>query len=305
MRSRLAPPGVLLAHHGLATPAHLQDGRLLRVSAGLAAYSSVPHFVPGPLAEDAATTAPMDAATCAELALPAPSVLVFHDGVPFGAVADDSDLVEAAGQGRLPLGDEPMVMGGVLTARADGRLEEDLGWLLTAALDRRSGNPAYSLVPVPLGAHPAGRALYGYAALLAFEDWRPPPALPRRDATGRPGREVKKLARTWQARDGGFHGVHALDYTPPPEDHRAGALRSRRRGARGRHLAARPRPPAGALRDPGRGRPQGRAGVQGSRGARGDLRVPAPVGAAGPDPPGPSAGGPGDGVPAERLRRPG
>lgn len=217
VRSRLAPPGVLLAHHGLTTPAHLQDGRLLRVSAGLAAYSSVPHFVPGPLAEDAATTAPMDAATCAELTLPAPSVLVFHDGVPFDAVADDSDLVEAAGQGRLPLGDEPMVMGGVLTARADGRLEEDLGWLLTAALDRRSGRPAYSLVPVPLGAHPAGRALYGYAALLAFEDWRPPPTLPRRDGPGRPGREVKKLARTWQARDGGFHGVHALNYTPPPE----------------------------------------------------------------------------------------
>lgn len=218
VRSRLAPPGALLAHHGLATPPHFQDERLLRVSAGLAAYSSVPHFVPGPLAEDAATTAMMDAQTRAELTLPAPSVLLFHDGVPFDAVASDSDLLEAAGEGRLPLGDAPVVMGGVLTAREDGHLDEGLGWLLIAATNRRTGIPLYSLVPVPYGAHPAGRALYGYAALLAFENWRPPPELPRRDGSGRRGREIKKLARTRQARDGAFHGVHLLDYTPPPEE---------------------------------------------------------------------------------------
>jgi len=218
VRSRLAPPGALLAHHGLATPHHLQDGRLLRVSAGLAAYSSVPHFVPGPLAEDAATTAMMDAQTRTELTLPAPSVLLFHDGVPFDAVADDRDLVEAAGEGRLPLGDAPVVMGGVLNAREDGHLDEGLGWLLTAATDRSTGVPLYSLVPVPYGGHPAGRALYGYAALLAFENWRPPPELPRRDGPGRRDREIKKLARTRQARDGGFHGVHLLDYEPPPEE---------------------------------------------------------------------------------------
>lgn len=306
VRSRLTPPGVLLAYHGLTTPSYLQDSRLLRVTAALAAYNSVPHFVPGPLAEHAATTAPMDAPPRAELTLPATSVLLFHDGVPFSAVADDSDLVEAAGKGLLPLGDEPMVMGGVLTARADGRLEEDLGWLLTAAVDRRSGNPTYSLILVPLGAHPAGRALYGYAALLAFEDWRPPPELPRRDKSGQVSREVKKLARTWQApRRRVPQGPHAGLHPAAGGTHRAGALRRRCGRARGRHLAARPRPPAGALRDPQRRRPPGRAGVQGARGARGDLRVPALVGTADPDPPGPSAAGPGDGLPAAGSLRPG
>lgn len=72
---------------------------------------------------------------------------------------------------------------------------------------------------MPFGAHPAGRALYGYAALLAFENWSPPPDLPHRDEASSRGRDrtIKKLARTWQARDGGFHHVHTLDYTPPPD----------------------------------------------------------------------------------------
>jgi hypothetical protein len=91
-----------------------------------------------------------------------------------------------------------------------------VGYIILA---RRADDGYYSWRPisVPLGAHPAGRILYNYAALLAWEGWTAPPKPPAR---GRPGsgNQIKKLARSEAGRQGAYHGVRVLDYRPPTEE---------------------------------------------------------------------------------------
>jgi hypothetical protein len=135
---------------------------------------------------------------------------------PGALKADDDELAALVEAGRC-LGPEPAVLGALLAARPDGGPDTTSGFLLLSAL-HSDGTRRWVLQAPAYGDHAAGRALYGYAAQLAFGQWAPPPALP--DPGPRPlSRSTSgRIAASEAGRAGGFHAVRTLEFTPPPEN---------------------------------------------------------------------------------------
>lgn len=210
----------LLEEHDFSTSTYAveQDRavRWLRALTGTAAYLAAAHMVPAPLALDVVTTAPLDEPTRDALRLPAPWSLITHDAVPLRAAQADDDelaaLVEAGGC----VGPEPVILGGLLAAQADGRLDTTSGFLLISCLDA-AGKRYQVLQPAAYGDHAGGRVLYGYAAQLAFARWTPPPVLPAPGPRPTSRSALGRIATSEAGQAGGFHGVRVLDFTPPPE----------------------------------------------------------------------------------------
>ncbi|WP_328965585.1 hypothetical protein [Streptomyces virginiae] len=190
--------------------------RWLRALTGTAAYLAAAHMVPAPLAVDVVTTAPLDEPTRAALRLPAPWSLITHDAVPLRAAQADDDELGALVEAGVCVGPEPVILGGLLAAQPDGRLDTTSGFLLISSLDA-AGERCWVLQPAAYGDHAGGRVLYGYAAQLAFARWTPPPALP--DPGPRPTSRgtLGRIATSEAGQAGGFHGVRVLDFTPPPQ----------------------------------------------------------------------------------------
>ncbi|MEU7073026.1 hypothetical protein AB0B30_28230 [Streptomyces narbonensis] len=190
--------------------------RWVRTLTGTAAYLAAAHMVPAQLALDVATTAPLDEQTRAALRLPAPWSLVVHEPVPVHAIEADDDELAALVEAGLCVGPEPAVLGALLAARPDWGLDTTSGFLLLSALDA-DGTRRCVLQPAAYGDHAGGRALYGYAAQLAFGQWTPPPALP--DPGQRPlsRSTLGHIAASGAGRAGAFHAVRVLAFTPPPE----------------------------------------------------------------------------------------
>ncbi|MFE3163369.1 hypothetical protein [Streptomyces sp. NPDC059224] len=193
-------------------------GRWVRALSGTAAYLAAAHMVPAPLALDVVTTAPLDEQTRAALRLPAPWSLITHDAVPLRAAEADDDELAALVEAGVCVGPEPVILGGLLAAQPDGRLDTTSGFLLISALDA-PGKRYWMLQPATYGDdHAGGRVLYGYAAQLAFARWTPPPVLPAPGARPNSRSALGRIATSEVGRSGGFHGVRVLDFTPPPEE---------------------------------------------------------------------------------------
>ncbi|MBN0045598.1 hypothetical protein JS756_16080 [Streptomyces actuosus] len=193
-------------------------GRWVRALSGTAAYLAAAHMVPAPLSLDVVTTAPLDEQTRAALRLPAPWSLITHDAVPLRAAEADDDELAALVEAGVCIGPEPVILGGLLAAQPDGRLDPTSGFLLISALDAR-GKRYWMLQPATYGDdHAGGRVLYGYAAQLAFARWTPPPVLPAPGPRPHSRSALGRIAASEAGRSGGFHGVRVLDFTPPPED---------------------------------------------------------------------------------------
>jgi hypothetical protein len=133
------------------------------------------------------------------------------------AEADDDGLAALIDAGHCH-GQETAIIGGLLAAHPDHTLDTHLGWLMITGIND-AGNRFWNLQPAAYGPHAAGRVLYSYAAQLAFADWLSPPDLdePRESAKPDSAKSIKRTARTEAARNGGFHHVRVLDYTPPPD----------------------------------------------------------------------------------------
>ncbi|MFE9121326.1 hypothetical protein [Streptomyces sp. NPDC007172] len=190
--------------------------RWLRALTGIATYLAAAHMVPAPLALDVVTTARLDEPTRDALRLPAPWSLITHDAVPLRAAQADDDELTALVEAGACVGPEPVILGGLLASHPDGQLDTTSGFLLISCLDA-TGKRSQVLQPAAYGDHGGGRVLYGYAAQLAFARWTAPPALP--DPGPRPTSRstLGRIAASEAGRAGGFHGVHVLDFTPPPE----------------------------------------------------------------------------------------
>ncbi|MEW2434401.1 hypothetical protein AB0952_09495 [Streptomyces caniferus] len=196
--------------------AQQQFQRMVTALSGTAAYLAAAHWIPAALAFDVVTTAPLDKETCAALRLPAPWSLVVHEPVPLAAAqADDAELAELIEAGGC-LGRQPAILGGLLAARPDGSLDATAGFLLLAAHDA-VGRRSVMLQPAAYGDHAGGRVLYGYAAQLAFARWTEPPALPEAGDRPEARSALARIARSEAGRNGAWHHVRALDFTPPPE----------------------------------------------------------------------------------------
>lgn len=194
-----------------------RSGRWLRALTGTAAYLAAAHAVPGSLALDVVTTAPLDQETRAALRMPAPWSLVTHEPVPLSAAqADDATLAELIEAG-VCVGGEPTILGGLLAARPDHHLDTTAGFLLMSALDA-AGRRSWVLQPAAYGDHAGGRVLYGYAAQLAFARWTVPPPLPGSGPRPATRSALARIAASGPGRDGAFHDVRLLDYTAPPDD---------------------------------------------------------------------------------------
>ncbi|MFC7983632.1 hypothetical protein [Streptomyces sp. NPDC057336] len=198
-----------------AVQQHLSE-RWLRALTGTAAYLAAAHMVPAPLALDVVTTAPLDGSTRDALRLPAPWSLITHDAVPLRAAQADDDELAALVEAGVCVGPEPVILGGLLAAQADGRLDTTSGFLLISCLDA-AGKRCQVLQPTAYGDHAGGRVLYGYAAQLAFARWTPPPVLPDLGMCPTSRSTLGRIATSEAGRAGGFHRVRLLDFTPPPE----------------------------------------------------------------------------------------
>jgi hypothetical protein len=204
--------------------------RWLRALTGTAAYLAAAHMIPAALALDVVTTAALDEQTRAALQLPAPWSLVVHDPVPLAAAeADDSELASLIDSGAC-VGREPAILGGLLAAHPDGRLDTTAGFLLMTVLDADEKRH-WVLQPAAYGDHAGGRVLYAYAAQLAFSDWAPPPVLPEPGPRPSSRSTLARIATSEAGRAGGFHHVRVLNYTPPPDEPPAG--RTEPSGSRG------------------------------------------------------------------------
>jgi hypothetical protein len=79
----------------------------------------------------------------------------------------------------------------------------------------------------------AANVLWNYAALLSWEDWSLPPAMP--SVRGKPGSRPyrRALARSPEAKQGAFHRVRVLNYRPPGADALGDAEPHEKRPGRG------------------------------------------------------------------------
>ncbi|MFH8476253.1 hypothetical protein [Streptomyces sp. NPDC018000] len=192
-------------------------GRWVRALSGTAAYLAAAHMIPAPLALDVVTTAPLDEQTRAALRLPAPWSLITHDAVPLRAAEADDELAALVEAG-VCMGPEPVILGGLLAAQPDGRLDTTAGILLISTLDA-AGKRCQVLQPAAYGDdHAGGRVLHGYAAQLAFGRWTPPPVLPASGPRPVSRSALGRVAASEAGRAGGFHGVRVPDFTPLPEE---------------------------------------------------------------------------------------
>ncbi|GHG13704.1 hypothetical protein ACFFSH_30990 [Streptomyces filamentosus] len=191
--------------------------RWVRTLTGTAAYLAAAHLVPADLALDVATTAPLDEQTRAALRLPAPWSLVVHEPVTLHALEADDDELAALIDAGLCAGPQPAVLGALLAARPDGRIDTTSGFLLLSSLND-DGARSWALQSAAYGDHAAGRALYGYAAQLAFGRWTPPPVLPDPGLRPMSRSALGRIAASEAGRAGAFHAVRVLDFTPPPEE---------------------------------------------------------------------------------------
>lgn len=204
--------------------------RWMRALTGTAAYLAAAHMVPAPHALDVVTTAPLDPESRSALRLPAPWSLVVHDPVPLSAAKADDDELAALIEAGACIGPEPTIIGGLLAAHPDGRLDTTSGFLLISALGA-DGQRAWMLQPAAYGDHAGGRVLYGYAAQLSFARWVAPPPLP--DPGPRPASRstLARIAASAAGQAGGFHDVRVLDFTPPVDE--PPAQRTEQAGTRG------------------------------------------------------------------------
>ncbi|MFD3959574.1 MULTISPECIES: hypothetical protein [Streptomyces] len=191
--------------------------RWLRALTGTAAYLSAAHMVPAALALDVVTTAPLDEGTRDSLRLPAPWSFITHEAVPLRAAQADDDELAALIEAGVCVGPEPVILGGLLAAQPDGRLDTTSGFLLISSLDA-TGKRCQVLQPASYGDHGGGRVLYGYAAQLAFARWTPPPVLPAPGPRPMSRSALGRIAASEAGQAGGFHGVRVLDFAPPPEE---------------------------------------------------------------------------------------
>ncbi|MFI7089636.1 hypothetical protein ACIBUR_39380 [Streptomyces anulatus] len=223
----LVPADFGALRSGLLVPGDFRDSdysggedlfqRLVRALTGTAAYLAAAHWIPAPLAWDVVTTAPLETELREKLRLPAPWTLVMHDPVPLAAAeADDAELAELIDAGRC-FGQRPTVLGALLAAHPDGRPDTTSGFLLLSALDG-SGRRCWMLQHAAFGDHAGGRALWGYAAQLAFGRWAPPPALPDTGGRADTRSTLTRIARSEAGRDGAWHHVRLLDFAPPPQE---------------------------------------------------------------------------------------
>lgn len=150
--------------------------RWVRALTGTAAYLSAA-LVPAGIALDVVTTAPLDEETRDSLRLPAPWSFITHEAVPLRAAQADDDELAALIEAGVCVGPEPVILGGLLAAQPDGRLDTTSGFLLISSFDA-TGKRCKVLQPAAYGDHGGGRVLYGYAAQLAFARWTSPPVLP-------------------------------------------------------------------------------------------------------------------------------
>ncbi|MFI5987811.1 hypothetical protein ACIBEA_44040 [Streptomyces sp. NPDC051555] len=204
--------------------------RWLRALTGTAAYLAAAHMVPAPLALDVVTTAPLEEEIRAALRLPAPWSLVVHDAVPLSAAEADDDELAALIEKGVCIGPEPVILGGLLAAQPDGRLDTTSGFLLISVLVGE-GRRSWMLQPAAYGDHAGGRVLYGYAAQLAFARWKPPPLLPGLGPRPTSRSALARASESAAGQAGGFHQVHVLDFSPPVDE--PPAERMEPTGARG------------------------------------------------------------------------
>lgn len=215
LRSGLLDDGAFRDHAGVGQ-AELQR-RWMRALTGTAAYLAALHFIPAALALDVVTTAPLDAESRQALRLPAPWSLIVHEPVAVAAAqADDDELAAHIDAGRCA-GRQPAILGGLLAARPDFTVDATTGFLLVAGADA-AGRRSWFLQHAAYGDHPAGRVLYAYAAQLAFARWADPPTLPDQDRAPASRSALARVARSPAGRNGGWHQVRVLDYTPPPNE---------------------------------------------------------------------------------------
>ncbi len=120
------------------------------------------------------------------------------------------------------IGPEPVMLGGLLAAQPDGRLDTKSGFLLRSALDA-AGKRYWMLQPASQPAsHVRRRPRRRTRALGVCRSSRSPGGRPRLCSRPR-GRGSIRAAR-WKdptseaGRSGGFHGVCVLDFTPPTEE---------------------------------------------------------------------------------------
>jgi hypothetical protein len=208
-------------------------------------YLGVPHFMPRDYLGVLTGPGP-DARIRANLHLPAPWVMVFHDPIPMRELADTPEQ-GAYAENHTNYGPGSAVIGAVLSAHDDYRLDDGWGWVLFAVRPRRDGDtPLEPLVreltgreidPNPpvgyaqavqfdKGDHPAARYLLNVADVLANLPFEEPAELPPAARDSRS--QLKRQAKTPEARDGAWHGVHVVRIAPPaPETHQ------RRTGATG------------------------------------------------------------------------
>ncbi len=217
IRWTLLPPQLFAADSYQQTRDERVNGIRLAAAQGAAwAYMATPHFIPAGIALDVVTAVPPSPAARAELRLPARYVMVFHDGIPIELIAGSDEALDQFA-GDSVLGDRALVIGGILSANDDGTLYQDHAYLILARPSALTGVYGWQTIAVTYGEHAAGRVLYNYAGLLSWETWTAPPALPTspRGKAGS-GNQLKKAAKSPEAQAGGYHGVHVLDYRPPP-----------------------------------------------------------------------------------------
>lgn len=187
-------------------------------------YLATPFFIPAAVALDVVTGAPLEPMRWQDIRLPARHVMVFHDGVPLTVVAGDDDTVEAYAAGNGLIRRDALLLGALIAADDDLAVDHSLAFLILAKPTAQclpSGKPVYSWrpIPVPMAVDSAAaNVLWNYAALLSWEDWSLPPAVP--DARGKSGSRghLRGIARSPEGQRGAFHGVRVLNYRPPGAD---------------------------------------------------------------------------------------
>uniref|UniRef100_UPI003F4971DA hypothetical protein n=1 Tax=Nonomuraea sp. CA-251285 TaxID=3240002 RepID=UPI003F4971DA len=207
--------------------------RILRTVGGAWAYMAAPHFVPADLALDVVTGDPPEPSALDEVRLPGRYVMLFHDGMPVPVIAGTDAEIDTFASNMI-VTDETLVIGGILAADDEHR-PLSYGFIIVAY---RGPDGLYNWWPVsvPVGAHGAGRILYGYAALLSWAGWTVPPKTPKlRRTMGRRDR-IRAIARTPEGEQGAFLGVRVLDYQPPTAQQLADDPLPRERAESGRQL---------------------------------------------------------------------
>ena len=212
--------GIFEEASNLTDPRCTHAHMVAATGAGLRVYDAPLYWIPGSSAAACLTSEPPDPELLARIELPFPSVLVgFAEPVAITDVEDDGEYLVVGGQRRERTveGAGRFIEAVWLTSGPGGRgLGPVVVWFLQYGTGVEGASTAASVGMWSRSAFPA--VVPNLAALLCWERWEEPPAVP--DAVGEEGsrewrKSLKHSAVKRAAQRGVLHGVRVLSVPSP------------------------------------------------------------------------------------------